>query len=183
MGEEVLFTPVNEGKFPVPLAAKPIVVFVFVQANDEPVGVVEKLIALTVPPHCAMFATAVITGFGFTVIVNVIGVPAQPFAVGVTVIVAVIVAPVLFTAVKAGKFPVPFAAKPILVAVLVHAYVVPVIDELNVVIGTLEFAQYVWFETGFITGEAFTTTLCVITFVHPVFDVATNETIYVPAVA
>ena len=53
-------------------------------------------------------------------IVKVCGVPGQPLPVGVTVIVAVIgVVPVL-VAVKLAIFPVPFAAKPIAVLLLVH---------------------------------------------------------------
>ncbi len=44
---------------------------------------------------------------------NVFGLPGQPFAdVGVTVIVAVTAALLLLTAVKAGIFPLPLAAKP-----------------------------------------------------------------------
>lgn len=135
--------PVNAGKFPVPDAPSPIEVLELVQAKDEPVGVEEKLIELTGPPHCAKLDTAVITGIGFTVMVNVIGVPEQPLAVGVTVIVAVKGALVLFTAVKAGKLPVPLAAKPIPVVEFVQAYVVPVIDEPKVVKGMLLLAQTV----------------------------------------
>lgn len=33
------------------------------------------------------------------------------------------------------------------------------------------------------TGDAFTTTLCVMTFVQPVVEVATKETMYVPEFA
>ena len=56
---------------------------------------------------------------------KVIGVPAQPFAEGVTVIVAVIGALVMLVAVNAAILPVPLAAKPIDVVLFVQEYVVP----------------------------------------------------------
>ena len=52
-------------------------------------------------------------GFGFTVIVNVIEVPVQPFKEGLTVMVEVIGALVLFNKLNEGIFPVPDEAKPI----------------------------------------------------------------------
>jgi hypothetical protein len=58
-------------------------------------------------------AIGVTVGAGFTVIMNVIGAPVQPFAVGVTVIVATTgVVPALI-AVNEGISPVPLAASPI----------------------------------------------------------------------
>ena len=53
-------------------------------------------------------------------IVNVSEVPGQPFAVGVTVIVAITGAAVLFVPVKAAMLPFPFAAKPIDGVLLTH---------------------------------------------------------------
>ena len=58
-------------------------------------------------------------------IVNVFGMPTQPFAVGVTVIVAVTGALPVLVAVKEAMFPLPAAAKPMEVVLLVQAYVVP----------------------------------------------------------
>ena len=58
-------------------------------------------------------AGVVIVGVGFTVIVNVTGVPEQVALFGVTVIVAVIGDAVTFVGVKEAMFPVPVAAKPI----------------------------------------------------------------------
>jgi hypothetical protein len=52
-------------------------------------------------------------GDGLTVTVNVCVVPVHPLAVGVTEIVAVTGAVPEFTAVKAGIFPDPLAARPI----------------------------------------------------------------------
>jgi hypothetical protein len=57
---------------------------------------------------------------GLTVIVKVCDVPGQPFAVGVTVMVAVTGAVPVFVAVKEVIFPVPLAARPILVVLFVQ---------------------------------------------------------------
>ncbi len=65
-------------------------------------------------------------GVGFTVIVAVCVDPEHPFAVGVTVIVALIAEFVVFVAVNVGTDVAPVAAKPILVLLFDQAYVVPV---------------------------------------------------------
>ena len=70
-------------------------------------------------------ATASTVGVGFTLIVYVFGVPSQPFAFGVTVIVAMIGSNPLFTAVKPDIFPVPLAASPMIGASFVHSKLVP----------------------------------------------------------
>jgi len=57
--------------------------------------------------------------------VNVVGVPVHPFAVGVTVIVAVIAEVVAFVVVKEGTLPEPLAASPIAVLLFVQVNVVP----------------------------------------------------------
>ena len=62
---------------------------------------------------------------GLTTIVNVAGVPAHPFAVGVTVTVAVIGEVVAFVAVNEGTLPDPLAARPIAVLLFVHVKAVP----------------------------------------------------------
>ena len=59
-------------------------------------------------------------GIGFTVIVNVCGVPVHPLTVGVTVIVATTGVVPAFTALNAAMFPLPDAANPIDVVVLVQ---------------------------------------------------------------
>ena len=64
-------------------------------------------------------------GVGLTVMVNVCGMPGQPAADGVTVIVAVTGALVALMAVKAGIFPLPEAAKPIVGLLFVQLKVVP----------------------------------------------------------
>ena len=67
------------------------------------------------------------TGVGFTVMVNIMGVPLQfvPFN-GVTVIVAVIGLLVLFIALNEGILPVPLAAKPMPGVSLTQLYVAAV---------------------------------------------------------
>ena len=59
-------------------------------------------------------------------IVNVVAVPVQPFALGVTVIVATIGLVVKLVAVKEEISPVPLAANPIAVELFVQEYEVPV---------------------------------------------------------
>ena len=81
------------------------------------------------PLQTTLSAGSVTDGVGLTVIVNIRGVPLQPFADGVTVIVATTGLPVEFVAVKAAISPVPLAAKPILGVLFVQLYTVPVTDE------------------------------------------------------
>lgn len=66
-----------------------------------------------------------VVGLAFTVIVKITGVPVQPLE-GVTVIVATIGAFVVFLVVKLEMLPVPDAAKPIAVLLLVQENVAPV---------------------------------------------------------
>ena len=73
--------------------------------------------------------------------VNVVDVPVHPFAVGVTVIVAVIGEVVAFVAVKEGIFPVPLAARLIAVLLFVQVNVVPLTDPDKFVIGATTPAQ------------------------------------------
>jgi hypothetical protein len=65
--------------------------------------------------------TGLTVGVGYTVMVNDSGVPTHPFAVGVTVIVAITVAVPLLVAVKDGIFPVPLPASPMDGVLLIHA--------------------------------------------------------------
>ena len=57
--------------------------------------------------------------------VKVLGVPTQPLAVGVTVIVAITVAVLALVAVKEGMSPVPLPARPMDGVLLTQAKVVP----------------------------------------------------------
>ena len=72
-------------------------------------------------------------------------IPAQPFAVGVMVIVPKIGAVVVFVAVNEGTFPLPLAAKPIDVLLFAHVKVVPVTGPEIVVAGTVTPVQEVLF--------------------------------------
>jgi hypothetical protein len=101
---------------PVP-ALNPVVgVQVYVSAPDA-VNVAED-------PEQIVAPLTVTTGFGFTVMVNVIGVPLQPLATGVTVIVATMGAFVLFVGLKDAIFPVPLSGKPMLLLLFVQLYIV-----------------------------------------------------------
>ena len=70
-----VFTAVNEGMLPDPLAARPIDVLLLVQLNTVPATAPVKLAEVVEPLHTTWFATASTVGVGFTVIVNVRGVP------------------------------------------------------------------------------------------------------------
>ena len=102
-------------------------VLLLLQAYDvvPPDAVVPKVTAVLAALLQTTWLAIVITvTVGFTVIVNVVAVPTQltlPLVnVGVTVIVALIGAEVVFVAVKLGK-AVPLAAKPIAVLLLLQA--------------------------------------------------------------
>ncbi len=93
---------------------------------------------------------------GFTVIVNDVLLPPHALALVVTVIVAVIGALVAFVATKLGILPVPLAARPIAVLLLV---------QVNVVVATLPVkftalvelpAQSTWLPTASTVGFGFT---------------------------
>ncbi len=125
-GNPVLLVPVNEGALPVPLAARPIDGSEFTHANVDPGVVLVKIPAATFAPLQTIISEGTTTtGVGSTVIVYERGIPGQPLAVGVTVIVAVAEMAVLLVAVNAGVFPVPLAARPIDASELVQSNVVP----------------------------------------------------------
>jgi hypothetical protein len=125
-----VFTAVKAPIFPVPAAAKPIPGVSLVQVYEvvPPVFVVAKLIAANeLPLHIVLWDTVVTLAAGFTVIVKVIGVPLQLLEfekIGVTVIVALTGAFPVLVAINEGMSPVPLAANPMEVAVLVQLKVV-----------------------------------------------------------
>ena len=83
-----------------------------------------------ISPSQIMSSERLVTeGVGLTEIVNVCGVPAHVFAVGVTVIVAEITVEPLLITEKAAMSPTPSAAKPMLMVLFVHEYVVPLTAE------------------------------------------------------
>ena len=108
------FVAVKLAISPVPLAAKPIEVLSFVQLYVVPVTVPLNVTAVVdALLHKVSSDGSSTVGVGFTVIVKVSGVPAQPFALGVTSIVAVSAIVPVFVAVKLAIFPVLDAARPI----------------------------------------------------------------------
>ena len=126
-GALVALTATNDGILPVPDAPSPIVVLLFVQVYTVPAtGPLIVTAAVADPAHTVWLAIAFTDGVGFTVMVKLTGVPAQPEGdKGVTVMVAVIGAAVPLVAVKPGILPVPDAANPIAVLLLVQLYTVP----------------------------------------------------------
>ena len=120
-GEVPVFTAAKAAMFPVPLAANPIDGVLFVQLYVAPGTEPVKLTAVVFAPlQTTWSAGSVTVGVGLTVMVKVCGVPGQPLADGVTVIVAVNGVPPVLTAVNAAMFPVPDAANPIEVVLLVQ---------------------------------------------------------------
>lgn len=93
---------------------------------------------------------------GFTVYVKVRVVePAQVALLAVTTTVAITAAVVLFVAVNTAILPVPFAARPILVVLLVQVYEVT-LEPVKVMAEVLAPLQTVWLDTAFTVGAAFT---------------------------
>jgi hypothetical protein len=121
-GAAVLLVAVKLAILPWPLAARPIDGVLLVQLNIVPATVPVKFTAAVAAPlQSTWLATAATVALGFTVIVNVIGSPAQPLADGVTVIVAVTAVTPALTVTKLAILPVPDAARPIDGVLLVHA--------------------------------------------------------------
>ena len=83
------------------------------------VGLYENIALLQIPGGVNVLLNE---GVGFTVIVKVIGVPAQPPATGVTVMVAVTGDAPALTAVNDAMLPVPLAARPMLAVLFVQVY-------------------------------------------------------------
>jgi hypothetical protein len=93
---------------------------------------------------------------GFTVMVKLTGVPLQPLATGVTVIVAVMGDVVGLIVINDGMFPVPDAPKPIDVLLLVQVYTVPATGPLMVTAAVAEPAHTAWLAIAFTDGVGFT---------------------------
>ena len=118
------------------------------------------------PLQTVWLAIGVTDGVGFTVIVNVTDAPVQvvpPLVyVGVTVIVAVTGAVVALVAVKLAILPVPDAARPIVVLLLVQLYIVPDTGPAKVTAAVGEPLHNTWLATGFTAGIGFTVMVNVI---------------------
>jgi len=128
-----MFVAVNEAMSPFPVAANPIEGVLFVQPNEVPDTVSPKLMtAVGAPLHNICAATVSTVGVGLTVMVNVSPVPVQPFAEGVTVMVAVTAVLPVLVAVKDAMLPFPAAASPMEGVSLVQSKDVPATVSANV---------------------------------------------------
>jgi hypothetical protein len=113
-GVEPVLVAVNDGILPVPVAGRPMDGWLLVHVKVVPAtGQLKVIGAVVAPLQYAALLTGFTIGVGLTVIVNVIGVPVQPFADGVTVIVATTGAVPAFVEINEGIPPVPFAGNPI----------------------------------------------------------------------
>jgi len=129
---------VKAGIFPFPAAPSPIPVLLLVQVYVAPGVVLVNVAAGTVAPlQIMIFAGTVTVAVGSTVIVYEEGIPGQAAAEGVTVIVAVIGAVPALVAVNEGTFPFPPAPNPIDVLLFVHVNVVPGVELVKFVAGTM----------------------------------------------
>lgn len=109
------------GMLPTPFGFKPMLGLSLFQVNTVPAtGPLMVIAAVDAPWQSVWLAIAFTLGVGFTVIVKLTGVPPQPVDVGVTVMVAVIGAVVVLVATKLGILPVPLAASPMAVLLLVQ---------------------------------------------------------------
>lgn len=122
-------------------------------------GEVTAVVVLSL--HSSWLPTAATLGVGLTVMVNVMAAPVQdtdpPVKVGVTVMVAVMAAPVALVAVNAGMLvPLPLAAKPIAVLLLVQLYTVPATEPVRLIGPAVKPLQNTWLATAFALGVGFT---------------------------
>lgn len=149
-----------------PLEASPIEGALLVQWKaSAPVGPVVGLVKFTVAVVCPLHNIWLVTGFtigvGFTVMVNVTGKPGQTPRIGVTVMVAVIGPLVALVVTKGSISPVPLAARPMPVLLLVQLKVEPGVP-LKVMVAVVAPLQYTWLATGVTTGVGLTNTVAVI---------------------
>ena len=149
IGLVVLFIALNDGMFPLPVAFdKPIVILEFVQLKVVPVTPKreENIIALEgVPLQIIWLFTASTVGIGFIVNVKLDETPIQPFAVGVTVIVAMFRELVVFWPIKIGIDPFPDAANPTVVFELTQENVEPVTVEVGLTSAEFAPEHRIWF--------------------------------------
>ncbi len=123
IGAPVVLIAVKLGILPTPSGPWPIWAPVCVQLYTivpPVVGLVKITAVVGEPLHTTWFAGWFTIGVGLTVMVKVIGVPGQPLAIGVTVIVATSGALVAFVATKLAMSPEPAGARPIAGVLLVQ---------------------------------------------------------------
>ncbi len=144
---------------PVPAEGRPMAVLSLVQVNvvPAPTGLETEVNDALTPLQKVWFTMGLTVGVGFTVIEYVNGVPMQALAVGTMVIAALIGAIPLLVAVNAGISPIPLAARPMAVLLLVHVKVVLIpTGLLTGVIGAPIVLQNVWSGIGFTVAVGFT---------------------------
>lgn len=161
----MVLVAVKLGILPVPMASKPIAVFVLVQSYTivpPVVGLLNTTAAVGAPLQTVWLATGFTTGTGLTVIVNVLDGPVQltpPLVnTGVTTIVPTLGALVAFCPLKLGISPTPAAASPIVVLLFVQLNTsVPPVDALVNTTGAVGAPVHtVWFAGWFTCGVGFT---------------------------
>jgi hypothetical protein len=167
IGAAVLLVAVNDGILPVPDAARPIAVLLFVQLYTVPATVPVKLTADVPDPLQSNWSAGWFTlAVGFTVIVNVLLAPLQVIPplvnVGVTVIVAVTGVLPALKAVNDGIVLVPLAPSPMLVLLLVQLYTVPATGPAIVTAVVAAPEHTVWFAIVFTAGVGLTVIVKVI---------------------
>jgi hypothetical protein len=187
-----IFAPVLFGaavKFVIcvlPVAPKPVAIFVFVQAKVAPVGVEIQSSGLTKSPEqTVMFAGVETLGFGLTVIVKLVGLPIQLFKVGITAILVTKSVVPEFVAVNEILLVFPFAAaNPTAEFEFVHIKDEPVGVLANVVF-TASPGQYASDAIELTVGFGRTVTVKFVTRVQPFVFVAVtvNEPVKFAAVA
>ena len=127
IGTIPVFAAVKAVMSPVPVDARPMATLslVHVKVVPGPTGLETGVNGAATLLQKVWFGIGLIVGVGFTVMEYVKGVPVQALAVGVIVMEALIGEIPALEAVKAGIFPVPLAARPINVLLLVQEKVVP----------------------------------------------------------
>jgi hypothetical protein len=123
-------------------------------------------------------------GVGLTVIVNDWAAPVHVFAVGVTIIVAEITVEPVFVTEKAAISPVPSAAKPILVVLFVHEYVVPLtVEPLKVTAVVTAVLHSIWSEGSDTEGVGLTVIVKACGVPAQVFAVGVTDIVAITGVA
>ena len=147
---------------PVPLAASPmagLVLFQLYTMLPPVVGLLKFTAVVSAPLHNVWLPTAFTVAVGLTVIVKLIGVPTQPAATGVTVIVATSGPVVPLVVVNGAISPEPAAANPMAGLLLVQLNTVPgtvPAVPLNGIGSVITPLQYTLFDTGATVGVGLT---------------------------
>ena len=132
---EPALAAMNEAMFPVPFAPNPTEGLSLVQLNVVALTKPEKVTVLVGALLQSNWSTGSTTvGVGFTVIVNVFGIPVHPLAVGVTLMVATTATEPVFTTSNETMVPLPFAARPMEGWLFVQVKVVPGIAPLKTIV-------------------------------------------------